>query len=133
MKFDAVSGISSKNNSALNLPSVVSNVAIGFAMALVDDDVVNSRLRMRREEEEEDLMKFLRVDKKVVRASERTQETRKDIVMWIVCKCVNCCISFSSRQSFFLIFYSYVFPQKSSHHVCGKKELNLLLKKATDR
>jgi hypothetical protein len=58
--------------------------AIGFAMALVDDDVVNSRLRMRREEEEEDLMKFLRVDKKVVRASERTQ-TRKDIVMWIVC------------------------------------------------
>jgi len=52
-------------------------------MALVDDDVVNSRLRMRREEEEEDLMKFLRVDKKVVRASERTQ-TRKDIVMWIV-------------------------------------------------
>jgi len=83
MKFDAVSGISSKNNSALNLPSVVSNVAIGFAMALVDDDVVNSRLRMRREEEEEDLMKFLRVDKKVVRASERTQ-TRKDIVMWIV-------------------------------------------------
>jgi hypothetical protein len=50
-------------------------------MALVDDDVVNSRLRMRREEEEEDLMKFLRVDKKVVRASERTQ-TRKDIVMW---------------------------------------------------
>ena len=47
MKFDAVNGIASKNNSALNLPSVVSNVAIGFAMALVDDDVVNSRLRMR--------------------------------------------------------------------------------------
>jgi hypothetical protein len=128
MKFDAVSGISSKNNSALNLPSVVSNVAIGFAMALVDDDVVNSRLRMRREEEEEDLMKFLRVDKKVVRASERTQ-TRKDIVMWIVCKCVNCCISFSSRQSFFLIFYVRV-PTEEFPPRLWKKGTQSVIKKS---
>ena len=53
MKFDAVSGMTSMNSSALKDPSVVSKVAIGF----VDDAVACIRLllvllRVLREEEE---------------------------------------------------------------------------------
>ena len=54
MKFDAVSGMTSMNSSALKDPSVVSKVAIGF---VVDDAIACIRLllallRVLREEEE---------------------------------------------------------------------------------
>ena len=92
MKFDAVSGMTSMNSSALKDPSVVSKVTIGF----VDDAIACIRLllallRVLREEEEttflitrrsgdEDIFEVLR--KNLISKSKKTLSWSSSILLF---------------------------------------------------